>query len=173
MKTISRMFSAALCFSLFFILFFLSMFAAPRTVSAQSVLGQYPTTGQVLVGVTGSVPLFTGTPAMSAVALIPNTAYSAVQISTSFSPVNTSFLVINGTGTLTMTSTPTISTTTAISGQELIITGGANPVTFTDNGTLSGSLLELGAGTRVVSTNKILKLRFYGGSWLEESYASN
>ena len=162
-----------LSFSLVLVLSLVFSIFAPIKSNAQAILGQYPTTGQTLVGVTGSVPLFAATPAILGLAYIANTSYSAVQISTSFSPVNTSFLVINGTGTITMTSTPTISTTTAVSGQELVITGGTNPVTFTDNGTLSGSLLELSAATRAVGTGSMLVLRYYGGKWYEVSFAAN
>lgn len=155
------------------IVFLLLSVLAPIKSNAQAFMGQYPTTGQTLVGVTGSVPVFTATPAVLGLAYIANTSYPAVHISTSFSPVNTSFLVINGSGTLTMTSTPTISTTTAVSGQELTISGGANPVTFTDNGTLSGSLLELSAATRAVGTGSMLHLRYYNGKWYEVSFAAN
>jgi hypothetical protein len=155
------------------VVFFLLTIFAPIKSNAQAIFGQYPTTGQVPVGVTGSVPLFTNTPAISALAIIPSASYSAVTVSTSFSPVNTSFLVINGTGTLTLTSTPTVSTTTAVSGQELTFLGGANPVTFTDNATLSGSLLKLGATTRALAVGDTLTLVYYNGLWYEKAFANN
>lgn len=103
----------------------------------------------------------------------PVTSYSAVQISTSLSPVAMAFAVINGTGTLTLTSTPHIATTTAVSGQSITLMGGANVVTFQDEGTLTGSLLELGAATRALGAGDILKLRYYSGKWYEEGFVNN
>lgn len=103
----------------------------------------------------------------------PNTSLSAVETSTSISPVGISFAVINGTGTLTLESTPHIATTTALSGQSITLMGGANPVTFVDEGTLTGSLLELGANSRALGAGDILKLRYYGGKWYEEGFVNN
>lgn len=105
-------------------------------------------------------------------AFTPATAYSAVQISTSFATTN-SFLVINATGTITSTATPAISTLTATSGQEMIIMGGANPVTFQDNDQLSGSLLELGSATRALGAGDVLKLIYYSGKWYEIAFVNN
>jgi hypothetical protein len=150
-----------------------ALLTPPTFAAFPLIAGQAMKTGQLLVGVTDGGPLATNTPAISALAFIPNTSYSAVQVSSSFSPVNTSFAVINGTGAITLSSTPTIATTTAISGQEITITGGTNAVTFTDNGTLSGSLLELSAATRAVAAGSMLKLRYYSGKWYEVSFAAN
>ena len=107
------------------------------------------------------------------IAFTPLTSYSSVNVSTSFSPVNSTFLVINGSGTITSTATPAISTLTAVSGQELLIMGGANVVTFQDNGTLSGSLLELGNTTRALGAGDILKLIYYSGKWYEIGFVNN
>lgn len=104
---------------------------------------------------------------------VPNTAYSAVQVSTSFSPVGMAFAVINGTGAVILSSTPHIATTTAISGQSITLMGGSNSVTFSDNGTVSGSLLELGDTTRLLGAGDILKLRYYSGKWYEEAFVNN
>ena len=102
----------------------------------------------------------------------PNTSYSAVEVGTEIVPT-ASFFVINGTGTLTLTSTPTISTMTAVNGQIIEILGGANAVTFQDNGTASGTLLELGDTGRQIGANDILRLRYYDGSWIESYWADN
>lgn len=104
---------------------------------------------------------------------VPDTAYSSINVSTTMSPVGLSFAVVNASGTLTSTATPFISTTTAISGQVLTIMGGANVLTLQDNGTLSGSLLELGSTTRALGAGDILRLRYYGGKWYEEAFVNN
>lgn len=148
--------------------------------------GSYPTVRVGLVGTVPSVVLNSGSAGVAVIrgnsgsvsvtggmVQVPNTAYSAVQISTSFSPVGLGFAVINGTGTLTLTSTPHIATTTAVSGQEITFFGGANPVTFVDEGTLTGSLLELGGATRALGAGDMLTLRYYGGKWYEVSFANN
>lgn len=101
-------------------------------------------------------------------------------------PVNASFetLLSSGAGTIII-ATPSISTTTVPyglvgipDGTMLVLTSTAaagGGVTFQDNGTLSGSQLELGAATRTVTLNKILRLRFVSATskWVEESYGNN
>lgn len=158
-----------LCFVFIAIFSSLNIFVAPARAAGVPILGQYLTNGQVLVGSTGSAPVATAISALQQVV----TSYSAVQVSTSFSPVNTTFMVINGTGTLTLESTPQIATTTAVSGQSITIMGGSNPVTFVDEGTLTGSLLELGAAGRALGAGDILKLRYYSGKWYEEGFVNN
>ncbi len=109
-----------------------------------------------------------------AVSETPNTAsYSSIGISTSITPTGKAFIVLNASGTLTSTATPFISTTSAVSGQVLTLMGGANAVTLQDNGTLSGSLLELGSTTRALGAGDIIRLRYYDGKWWEESFANN
>lgn len=82
----------------------------------------------------------------------------------------------NATAVL-MTGTPTISTITATDGQFLVLKGTSAVSTFTlqDNGTLVGSLVELGAATRVISNLKVLTLMFdsTAGVWLETAYGNN
>lgn len=82
-----------------------------------------------------------------------------------------------------MLATPTIATTTVAGGATaiadgtiLILTSTSTAIiTLQDNGTLSGSLLELGAATRAISQFKVLTLVFQGrlGKWLEIAYANN
>ena len=50
-----------LSFGLVLVLSLVFSIFAPIKSNAQAILGQYPTTGQTLVGVTGSVPLFAAT----------------------------------------------------------------------------------------------------------------
>ena len=100
---------------------------------------------------------------------------SGVYVSTSVT-ASCPYMVLIASGTpLTMTSTPTISTTSAVTGQFLIITSTASAITLQDNGTLTGSLLELGDTTRVISANKILLLLFdaNNGKWAELAYGNN
>lgn len=104
---------------------------------------------------------------------VPNTSYSAIAVSSSISPVGVSFLVINASGALTSTATPFISTTTAISGQVLTLMGGANVLTLADEGSTTGTLLELGAASRALGAGDILRLRYYSGKWYEESFVNN
>lgn len=104
---------------------------------------------------------------------VPNTSYSAIAVSSSISPVGVSFLVINASGTLTSTATPFISTTTAISGQTLTLMGGTNVLTVSDEGSVTGTLLELGDTSRALGAGDILKLRYYSGKWYEEAFVNN
>ena len=103
----------------------------------------------------------------------PNTSNSALEVTSALNPVGVSFAVVNATGALTSTATPFISTTSAISGQVITIMGGTNALTLQDNGTLSGSLLELGAATRALGAGDILRLRYYNGKWWEEAFVNN
>ena len=100
-------------------------------------------------------------------------SYANLSASNTISPYGKSFIVINGTGTITMASTPTISIHAAVNGQEIIITGGSNAVDFVDEGTLTGSLLELGSSSRTLSTGDILELIYYSGKWYEVGFTDN
>ena len=103
----------------------------------------------------------------------PNLTYSSLSKTTTLNPYGKKFIVVNGTGAITMASTPTISTQAAVNGQSLIITGGANTVDFVDEGTLTGSLLELGASSRTLNTGDILELIYYSGKWYEVGFTNN
>lgn len=95
--------------------------------------------------------------------------------------INTAMFVVVTTtspaAAVVTSATPTISTTTATDGQFIVIKGTSSTATFAfqDNGTLAGSLLELGAASRVVSDLKVLGLMYDGtiGKWLEVFYGNN
>ena len=106
--------------------------------------------------------------------LTPDAAtYTAVSTSTKLNSYGKNFLVINGTGTITMGSAPTISTTSVTNGKILFIMGGTNPITFSDGGTLTNSALSLGSATRAVGSGDILELIFYSGKWREFGFVNN
>ena len=110
----------------------------------------------------------------AAVVLTPDVyTYSALSTTTIISPYGHSVIVINGVGTVTMSSAPTISTTAATSGQILTIIGGTNPVTFTDAGSLSNSCLSLVTSTITLSSGDILELIYYNGKWRELGFTNN
>jgi len=105
--------------------------------------------------------------------LTPNTAYSALAISSEILPTD-SFYVIVSTGDNVSTATPQISTTSAASGQIItILNSGTSTYTFGDNGSVSGSLLTLGDTARALGQGDILKLIYYSGTWYEIGYFDN
>lgn len=103
----------------------------------------------------------------------PDLTYTSLSKTTTLSPYGKATLVINGTGTIDMASTPHISTSAAYSGQEITLFGGANPVTFFDEGSLTGSLMELDSSSRAISTGDTLRLMYYGGKWYETGFTDN
>jgi len=99
---------------------------------------------------------------------------STVYLSTSSSlSITDSVMVICGTGTITSNATPFISTTTYTEGTHFMIVGGSNTVTLQDNGTKSGTLLELGGNTRSVGQNDVLELLLINGKWIEVGFGDN
>lgn len=99
-------------------------------------------------------------------------------------PVTASYItVISSAGNILMTSTPNISTTTSVGGTTLLTSGTllvitstvTQTVTFQDEGTLTGSFLQLGAATRAVGQYDVLKLIYDAtdGFWREVSYTNN
>jgi len=99
---------------------------------------------------------------------------STVYLSTSSSlSITDSIMVICGTGTITSNATPFISTTTYTEGTHFMIVGGSNTVTLQDNGTKSGTLLELGSNTRALSSNDVLELLLINGKWIEIGFNNN
>jgi hypothetical protein len=131
-------------------------------------------------GVTGTTGVFTDDVSVAGNLAVtgsqadePDTSYSAIAVSSSISPVDVSFLVINASGTLTSTATPFISTTTAISGQVITLMGGSNVLTLDDEGSTTGTLLELGDTSRALGAGDILRLRYYSGKWYEEGFVNN
>lgn len=148
----------------------------PASGFALDVVGNLKVSGNITASptLTGNLTLVGNQSVSGSKAEVPSTSYSALAISSAISPVGVNFLVVSASGTLTSTATPFISTTTAISGQVITLFGGsANVLTLTDEGGLTGSLLELGSGTRAIGAGDILKLRYYSGKWYEEGFVNN
>lgn len=86
-----------------------------------------------------------------------------------------SMVTLEATGNYTLTSTPTIASA-LVTGQVLYIAGRSDEtsvVTLQDQDSLPNSNLQLGAATRAIGANDVLKLLFNGVDWLEVSYANN
>lgn len=109
--------------------------------------------------------------------VITPTSMTGVTVSSSVPAAASYYILTSTSGALIMAATPAISTTTATNGQTMILRGvsASNTFTLQDQGTLSGSLIELGAATRVISDKKVLFLLYDStlGEWLEQSYGNN
>lgn len=125
-----------------------------------------------------------GAGVLTQVAVGTGTQAGAGLINGSTIPYNSSFEMLLGTGiatNVTMQNQPTITTTTPAgiplpSGSFLILTStSSSGVTLIDNGTLTGTLLRLGAATRAISSQKTIMLIFSqtDGFWREVSYGNN
>lgn len=112
-----------------------------------------------------------------------NSPTQGIYISTVI-PVTTAYIILTSSGgNLTMTSTPSITTNTVVGGTVgipngtyiVLTTTMTNTITLQDQGTLSGSLLALGASTRAISKTKTLSLIFNTAlaRWLEVAYGNN
>lgn len=98
-------------------------------------------------------------------------------------PLDKSFTIIGTTGSIadvgvgnsgiSLSATPTISTATAINGDQVMFIGAVSSITFSDNGTLVGSALKLGATTRAVGLGDMLGLIYLNGFWREEYFVNN
>lgn len=106
-------------------------------------------------------------------------------VSSTCIPVNSSYETIMSTsnGAVDITATPSISTTTVTfgstelpSGTYLVLSStGSSGAVFYDNGTLSGSQLELGAASRTVTQYDTLTLIYDATDhkWREIGYVNN
>lgn len=96
---------------------------------------------------------------------------------TTLNPTNAYVSFLSTGGTVNLTAVPSISTINVMDGEFLMLysTSTSNPVVVQDNGTLSGSLLELGAATRTITQLKRLFLQFDAtlGKWVEVAYGNN
>lgn len=147
-------------------------------------------TGSETVGTAGTMNA-AGTGGTAATQSIVNglqvfgkSAISGVVVSTTI-PVNASYETVLSTGgAIVITATPSIATTTIVggatnlpSGTYLVLTStsSSGQVTLQDDGTLSGSKLQLGASTRAITQYKTLTLVFDAtdGFWREISYGNN
>lgn len=127
-----------------------------------------------------SSPAFTA----NAPLVLAKTSVTGISTGTALG-VASSYLVVMSTSNsaVAMLMTPSISTTTTYGGATALASGtylvisstGSSGVTFYDNGTLSGSQLELGAASRSVTQYKTLTLIFDAtdSKWREISFGSN
>lgn len=106
---------------------------------------------------------------------------TGIYISTTIPYTSIYETLVSSNGNITLTSTPSIATMTAAgvpfaSGSFLILSSTVSAsVTFQDEGTLSGSKLQLGASTRTLGQFDTLQLIFDAadGYWREVSYGNN
>ncbi len=82
-------------------------------------------------------------------------------------------VITSSGGAITMNTTPAISTTPYADGTMYMIQSATATVTFQDDGTLSGSLLELGSTTRALGVGDILILVYRSGKWWEAGFFNN
>lgn len=105
------------------------------------------------------------------------TALSAIQASTTISVTSTFETLLSTGGSVIVTATPSISTTSIKDGTFLVLasTSTTSPVVLQDNGSLSGSQLELGAASRTISGNATLTLIFdlTLSKWKEIAFSAN
>lgn len=142
----------------------------------ETIAGSQTVTGNS--GVTGN-QVVSGTNTVTGRTVYSRSTQTGVTISSAINTSSTFVIIVTTSpnATIVTTAAPTLSTTTAVDGQFVVIKGTSSVSTYTfqDNGTLAGSLLELGAATRIVSDKKILTLIYDSlqGLWLEVSYANN
>lgn len=152
--------------------------------TASSVDGSFGASGASPTAISGNVTVTGNEVVIGTQAVTGQTVYNRVTesgVTSSSAIINTaSFVVItttNPAATVIDLATPTISTITATDGQFIVIKGTSATATYTfqDNGTLAGSLVELGAASRVVSDLKVLTLMFDSlvGKWIEVNYGNN
>ncbi len=170
---------------------FATIYSAAATITGSDTAG---TVG--VANVSGSTYVVTG--AVAATQSIVNgltvlgkaaigtadTAAGGVWVSSCI-PVLSSYetVISSGAASVTLTSTPSISTSTIVGGTNILTSGtylvlsstAAAGVIFQDDGTLSGSKLQLGAATREVKIYKTLVLIYDAadGFWREISYGNN
>jgi hypothetical protein len=75
------------------------------------------------------------------------------------------FKLIGSTGNITMTSAPTIATTTATNGQRMVLKSTAAAVTLQDKSVLANSQLSLPAASVAVSTTIAREFIFWTDTW--------
>ncbi len=120
---------------------------------------------------------FDSTPLVTANAPLATakTAITGIQVTTNVVASSSYETVVSTGGVVTLTSTPNIAA--GVSGQWLVISSTATGmgVTFQDEGTLTGSKLQLGAASRAITQYKTLTLIYDAadGFWREISYGSN
>lgn len=98
----------------------------------------------------------------------------AVINSTGIIPESLSVLVAGTSGATSLTNTPTVATNGVTSGKVVRIMGTSDTDTIvvSDNGTVPGSLLELGASTRTLGIGDTLTLQWMSGKWYEIGFSN-
>ncbi len=76
-------------------------------------------------------------------------------------------------GAIVVGELPTISTSSAVTGDIYIIHSATDTITYSDNGTVTGTLLELGSTTRALGVGDILVLIYRAGKWWEMGFFNN
>lgn len=100
----------------------------------------------------------------------------AMSTSTSLTPSNldASFITLTSTGGAVLVgSLPTIATTTAVAGDRYTLLSTTVSVTFSDNDSVAGTLLELGSTSRALGVGDILELIYHNSSWWEIGFYNN
>lgn len=122
------------------------------------------TTGQIGAFTNATSARFNGT------TFTPPSAIQSLLAASAVSANASTIRVVGNGGAVTLTSTPTIAAP-AIDGQRLRIRGtdNTNTVTFQDEGSLAGTKLQLGAGSRVLGLGDVLELEWdaTSGFWWE------
>jgi hypothetical protein len=142
-------------------------FGQENSLSSTTINGTFGASGTVTLTDVVSIARFR-TPT--------NGSSYAVGASTSLTSVNMdkTFMVLTSTGgAVTLGATPTIATTTFTNGDRYTILSATDTLTFSDNGTVSGTLLELGSTTRALGVGDILQLIYLSGKWYEIGYQNN
>ncbi len=162
---------------------FRNVYAVKETVTGNQTTGTNGTGTLGTAGVAATVNTVLGLFSTPSVMLGTSGQNTGVNISTTIPVVASYELIISSGSNITLTSTPTISTTTLVGGTVgipdgtyLVIGSTATQViTLQSNGTLSGSQLKLGAATRAITQYKDITLRFSSADsfWHEVAYSSD
>lgn len=104
--------------------------------------------------------------------IVPTNYDPSAAVGTSI-PVTTGIINMTNAGAAVMLATPTIATSGIAAGTKVTLVGsGAGTTTLTDDGTLPGSALQLGASTRAIAQYQTIVLVYNGTYWIEESYSA-
>jgi len=124
----------------------------------------------------GTASLVIGTNTIAATNFWPASAIQSLLAATTVLPNAAKIKVVGNGGAVALVATPTI-TSPASDGQLLIIQGTSdvNTVTFQDESALAGSMLELGAASRLLGLGDILVLTWDStdSKWYEVSFSNN
>lgn len=137
-----------------------------------------PSTGAFTTLAASGAATLNGNLTMSAASktFLTSSAIQSLLAATAVNPNASKIRVVGNGGAVTLVATPTI-TSPAADGQHLIIMGtsDANAVTLQRESALAGSLLRLGAATRVLGLYDTLELLWDStlGAWVEVGFTDN